>query len=207
MYEGSMIGAGAVVFAVMGYVIAKQVPDAVVGAQVELNPKLLAFVLGESEEQVGKAIAFLCEPDAKSRTPESDGRRLVKLGEYAYQVVNGAKYNAIRDEEQRRAQNREAKRRERARKPKSKPLGGETANVKLLENEGQAAADQHLERVQAINGGRDFDAEGSGPEFQLPPIGVSAGGGSREETPAQRAEREYLESRGLGVGQLNQTKG
>jgi hypothetical protein len=147
MYEGSMIGAGAVVFAVMGYVIARQVPDAVVGSQVELNPKLLSFVLGESEASVEKAIEFLCLPDAKSRTPTNDGRRLVRVGEYAYQVVNGAKYSAIRDEEQRREQNRDAQRRFRAKKrvKKGLPLPGEQAYVKTVEEKGVAAADAQMD--------------------------------------------------------------
>lgn len=126
-----MIGAGSAVFAVWGYVIANQRPDRTVGSQVELNPKLLAFILGEKEKVVEDAIAFLCAPDSKSRTKAEQGRRLVRLGEFTYRVVNGAKYLAIRDEEARRQQNREAKRRERL-KPGT-PLNGEVAAVKALD--------------------------------------------------------------------------
>lgn len=115
MYSGSMVGAGAVPFAVMGYVIANGKPDRTVGMQVELNPKLLAFIIGEPEEAVEKAIDFLCSPDPKSRSKEEDGRRLVKLGEFCYRVVNGAKYREIRDEERRRETDRNSKRRQRAR--------------------------------------------------------------------------------------------
>lgn len=111
-----MVGAGSHVFAVMGYVIAKQVPDRQAGSWVELNPKLLAFILGDTEKRIQEAIDFLCEPDDRSRTDDHDGRRLLKIGQYAYQVVNGAKYRAIRDEEARRESNREAKRRERRKK-------------------------------------------------------------------------------------------
>lgn len=116
LYEGSMIGAGAVVFAVWGYVIAKMKPDLVVGAQVRLNPKLLGVILGEEEKRVQKAIEYLCEPDPKSTTKTAGGRRLIKLGEFDYQVVNGAKYRAIRNEEERRLQNRiaQAKHRKKA---------------------------------------------------------------------------------------------
>lgn len=116
MYTGSMIGSGCVVFAVMGYVIAHAVPDEQVGAQVELNPVLLALIFGESEEKVQKAIDFLCSPDPRSRSKEEGGRRLVRLGEYAYRVVNGPKYLAMRDREQQRKSARERKRKERARK-------------------------------------------------------------------------------------------
>ena len=118
MYQGSMIGAGAVVFAVMGYVIANQSPGAGAGMEpeklyCELNPKLLAFILGEPEESVANAIEFLCRPDPGSRTKEEDGRRLVRVGQFAYWVVNGRRYRGMRDPERRREQNREAKRRER----------------------------------------------------------------------------------------------
>ncbi len=102
MYEGSMFGAGAVVFAVMGYVIANQEPDRTVGSQVELNPKLLAAILGEPVKEVEKAIDFLCSPDKESRSKDEGGRRLVKMGQFAYRVVNGAKYLKILDREARR---------------------------------------------------------------------------------------------------------
>lgn len=143
-----MVGAGAVTFAVMGYVIAKQVPDRVVGSQVELNPKLLAFILGEPEEKVAHAIGVLCSPDAKTRTQGEEGRRLVKIGEYSYRVVNGAKYRAIRDEESRRTQNREAKRRQRT-KPKSTPLRREGDFVKAVENGDEEQAEKILLKALA----------------------------------------------------------
>lgn len=111
LYEGSMLGAGAVVFAVWGYVIAKQEPDRIVGSQVALNPVLLSAILGEPESAVSKAIEFLCSPDPKSSTKSHEGRRLIRLGEFDYQVVNGAKYRRIRNAEERRAQNRNAQRR------------------------------------------------------------------------------------------------
>jgi hypothetical protein len=108
MYTGSLAGSGAVVFAVMGYVIANARPDKVVGGQVELNPLILGTMLGEPQERIEKAIEFLCSPDPKSRTKKLDGRRLVKLSEFDYQVVNFDKYRKIKDEETRREQNRQA---------------------------------------------------------------------------------------------------
>ena len=129
-----MIGAGAVVFAVMGYVIANGMPDRKVGMQVELNPKLLAFILGETEGDVEKAINYLCRPDKNSRTDGNEGRRLIRLGQFAYQVVNGAKYRAIRDEERRRETDRESKRRQRARIKGDGPLPGEVQALNALEN-------------------------------------------------------------------------
>jgi len=93
----------------------------------------LAFILGEPEEDVESAIAYLCSPDPKSRTETEDGRRLIRLGEFAYRVVNGPKYRAIRDEERRRETDRESKRRQRVKKM-GPPLPGETAYVQAVED-------------------------------------------------------------------------
>lgn len=130
-----MVGAGAPVFAVWAYIIANQKPDRTVGMQVELNPKLLAFIIGETEESIDDTIAYLCAPDPESRTRDHEGRRLIKIGQFDYQVVNGMKYRNIRDEESRRTQNREAKRRERARAPMAKTNG-----ERLFEETGEMPA-------------------------------------------------------------------
>lgn len=153
MFQGSMIGAGSHVFAVWAYVIANMRPDREVGAQVDLNPKLLGFILGEEEERVRGAIEYLCRPDGESRTPDEQGRRLVQMGEYAYRVVNGAKYRAIRDEETRRRQNREAKRRERERK-RGHPLPGERAYVEALKR-GDGDGDSIVEANLPQSAGRE----------------------------------------------------
>lgn len=147
MYCGSMVGAGFGPYAVMGFVIANMKPDKVVGFQVELNVKLLATTFGESEAVVQSAIEYLCAPDLGTRTPGDDGRRLVKVGTFAYRVVNGAHYDAIRNEEDRREQNRAAQARFRAkgrkRSRKADAQAGEAAYCRAVENgasEAQLAA-------------------------------------------------------------------
>ena len=125
-----MVGAGATVFAVMGYIIANQEPDSHVGAQVRLNPKLLSAIFGETEQAVSDAIAYLCKPDPESNSPEKDGRRLIKIGQFDYQVVNGAKYRNIRNQEERRLQN--ATNVQRFRMRKHLPLKGEQEYAKAV---------------------------------------------------------------------------
>jgi hypothetical protein len=129
MFTGSLIGSGACVFAVMSYVIANHKSDRELGAYVEINPVLLGHIFGEKTEVVEAAIKKLCAPDPDTTTPGNEGRRLVRVSQYGYQVVNGAKYRAIRDEEERRTQNREAQRRYRAKK-KGLPLPGEAAALR-----------------------------------------------------------------------------
>lgn len=116
LYTGSMIGAGPLPFALMPYIISKGMPDKNLGGYVELNPMLLAAIFGCTADEVSEAIEFLCQPDPKSRTPDEEGRRLVRLGPYDFRVVNYAKYQAIRNEEDRREQNRDAQERHRAKK-------------------------------------------------------------------------------------------
>lgn len=102
LYRGSLYGAGAIKFAVMGYVIANQQPkdrDPESPMLVELNPKMLAGILGEKEEDVVAAVKFLCDADAQSHTKNEEGKRLVEEGPFTYRVVNGRYYRGLADEE------------------------------------------------------------------------------------------------------------
>ena len=150
MYEGSMIGKGALFFAVWNYVCANQKPDRVIGSQVELNPKLIGFILGEPEDDVRRVITDMQQPDTASRTPDEEGRKLIKVGEYSYRVVNGVKYHDIRNEDQRREQNRAAQERFRQKHTKKHSKGkphataGENAFV-AAENAG--ASESQLDSI------------------------------------------------------------
>lgn len=136
VFEGSMVGAGSHVFAVWSFVIANQRPDRELGSQVDINPKLLAVVIGEKQERIQEAIDFLCQPDPESRTLGEGGRRLVRVGQFSYRVVNGAKYRKIRNEEERRVQNRDAQARYRE---KRKGERGGSAAYKARERRGVKA--------------------------------------------------------------------
>lgn len=102
MYTGSMVGAGAMAFALMPYAIANARPDE--GSTVDLNPTVLAAVFGESVDTVNAAIRYLCSPDPHSRSPDEEGRRLVQCGPgpYRYRVVNLHKYREDANNEHRR---------------------------------------------------------------------------------------------------------
>lgn len=117
MYTGSMYGAGPNVFSVWGYVIAHAVKG-----YVELNPKVLASVIGMSEAEAATTIEVLCQPDPKSRSKKNDGRKLVREGEYLFFVPNHETYRSIRNEEERTEYNRLMKRKERKRKAMSRNM-------------------------------------------------------------------------------------
>jgi len=70
-------------------------------------------------EIVARAIGVLVAPDSRSRSPDYEGRRLLPLDErrgWGWKIVNYGVYREIRNEEDRKEYNREAKRRERAKK-------------------------------------------------------------------------------------------
>jgi len=81
---------------------------------VDVVPGKLAASLGCDLAFVTKGIEQLMAPDKYSRTPDNDGRRLVPLlnedGEprpFGWQIVNYAKYRAIRNEDDRRTYKRD----------------------------------------------------------------------------------------------------
>lgn len=110
-FTGSMMASGPEVFAVWGYVIANTIDSS-----VELNPRLLAALIGSTPDRMQEAIDTLCLPDQHSRSKNDDGRRLIREGAFQYRVTNHAKYRNIRDEEGRREYNRIKQQEHRAKK-------------------------------------------------------------------------------------------
>ena len=117
MYTGSMRGAGAMMFAVWGYVLTHQQPNRErTHFTVELNAAIVAFLIGEKEEEVEETIKQCCEPDPHSRSQIEGGRKLLKLGAYLYEVVNGAYYDKLKREVDKRESDRVRQERHRSRK-------------------------------------------------------------------------------------------
>ena len=124
-FTGSMYGAGPVVFAVWAYVFANAR-----GSSLELNPALLADVIGSDRESIKSAIEYLCSPDPYSQNPEEEGRRLVHEGAFQYRVVSLDRYRSIHKEEERREYNRLKKREERAKNADRQQLSAGVSNRK-----------------------------------------------------------------------------
>lgn len=129
-YTGSMFGAGAAVFAVWGYVIAHTQPGlneaGVETGIVEVNPPLVASLIGMQAKEVQEAIDYLTGPDQRSRSPGHDGRRLLPVGAFIFEVPTFPDYQ--------RKQNPEARKeagRERVRKHRAKMRGESVTHVTL----------------------------------------------------------------------------
>ncbi len=78
------------------------------------HPRTIAEDVGLTVDEVRAALRCLEAPDPESRSPEHGGRRILRLDEHrewGLQIVNHGKYRAIRNEEERAIQNREAQRR------------------------------------------------------------------------------------------------
>ena len=76
---------------------------------VDIHPRAIAEEVGLTVEQVRAALDELEAPDAESRSPEEDGRRIIRLDAHrawGWAVVNYIKYRAIKSEDDRREQNR-----------------------------------------------------------------------------------------------------
>lgn len=125
MYSGSMAGSGPVVFAVWGYAISNAGKDGI----VELNKRIMAAAIGCTEKEIGEALDFLMAPDEESRTAIKEGRRLVKVGPFAYQIVTHAKYSKIRSEEERREYMREYMREYRKKEKEAERVNSDVNNV------------------------------------------------------------------------------
>lgn len=113
LYEGSMVGAGPTIFAVWGYCIAK----ADRGGVVNLNPVLLAPIIGTSRVDIERAVEYLERPDPNSKNPDHEGRRLLNMSGFAYFVVSHAVYRGMNNGEDRREYMREYMRKRRGDEP------------------------------------------------------------------------------------------
>lgn len=105
---------------------------------VDKHFKAISEETGLPRERVEAAIATLEAPDPESRSPEMQGCRIVRMDDHriwGWKIVNYGKYRAIRNEEDRREQNRVAQ--ERFRNKHSKPHKPEKAQG---EAEGNAEA-------------------------------------------------------------------
>jgi hypothetical protein len=119
---------------------------------VDMHDRAIAEAVGIPQDRVRAAILELESPDPESRSPEEGGRRIVRIDEHrawGWRVVNGPKYRAIRNEEDRREQNRAAQGRWRERSKvqsadvsHSKPRSAEFshANPKKAHTEAEAEA-------------------------------------------------------------------
>lgn len=110
-YTGSMYGSGAIVFAVWSYVLANAWDGL-----VEINPPLVASVIGCDVSDVERALEKLCGPDYASRNPDEEGRRLIHQEAFTYRLTSWDKYHTMATTALQRERNTASQARSRERK-------------------------------------------------------------------------------------------
>jgi len=90
-FTGSMSGSGAETFAVWTYLLANADKEGC----LEVNPRIIAASIGMSAESVQAVIEKLQQPDPASRSKKEDGRRIIRVGEFLYEIVNYKTYRDI----------------------------------------------------------------------------------------------------------------
>jgi hypothetical protein len=120
---------------------------------VDRHPRAIADDIGLPLDQVAAAIQTLESPDPESRSRDANGARIVRVSDertWGWRIVNYLKYRAIRNEEDRQEQNREAVARHRANKAvpvinvsRGKPRSSTVSHGKPLSShaEGEAEAE------------------------------------------------------------------
>lgn len=112
---------------------------------VDKHWRAISEETGLSRERVEAAITNLEAPDPESRSPEQEGRRIVKMDEHrawGWKIVNYGKYRSIRNEDDRREQNRIAQEKWRNKNKQSKPRKPESAQAEAYAEEVNPSADK-----------------------------------------------------------------
>jgi hypothetical protein len=111
---------------------------------VDKHFRAIAEETGLNVDEVKAAILVLEAPDPESRSPEAEGARLQRLDEHriwGWQIVNYAKYRAIRSEDDRAEQNRLAQARWRERNKSKQPSATSKRDKPKQKQEAEAEAE------------------------------------------------------------------
>lgn len=131
MYEGSMRGKADLLL-VFPYMLCNSEAD----GTFDQTPQCIADALGIAIERVSNAITILESPDPLSRTPDEDGRRIVRLDPHrtwGWRIVNREKYWNVFGDAQYREKGRLRQERYRNNHKASGEQPGQDAHIPSLE--------------------------------------------------------------------------
>jgi hypothetical protein len=109
---------------------------------VDMHHRAIADEVGLTVDEVRAALLHLESPDPESRTPDEEGRRIVRLDDHrawGWRVVNHAKYRDMKNEADRRESVRLAVAKHRAKK--SAVIGGNPEKAKKAHTDTDAPTD------------------------------------------------------------------
>lgn len=115
-----------------------------------MHPKAIAEEVGLVVDQVRAALRMLEAPDLESRSPEEEGRRIVRMDEHrdwGWRIVNYAKYRSIRDEDERREQNRLSQKKWRDKQASASVITHKPRKPISAHTEADTEADTHTDAI------------------------------------------------------------
>lgn len=101
IYEGSLYGQWEALVTFQQLIVLAEHPDGI----VDMTPAAIAARTSIPLDIIQRGIAYLEQPDAESRTPDEEGRRIIRLSDgrtWGWRITNYPEYNAIRTAEERR---------------------------------------------------------------------------------------------------------
>ena len=137
------------------YMLANCGPDGV----IDVVPEVIADATGLALPSVTEAIRMLMEPDPRSRTEGSDGRRIVLVDshrDWGWLIVNYEKYRQMSDPQSVREQTRIRVRNYRERAKRSVTVG----NAPLRQAEAEAEAEAEESKTRPLRASRSAEIEG-----------------------------------------------
>jgi hypothetical protein len=150
----------------------------------DIHPRAIAEEVGLAPDQVRAVLDELEAPDEESRSPEEGGRRIVRVDEHrawGWRVVNYVKYRAIRNEEDRREQNRRA---QEAWRKRRKAERGEVSRAKPRSSEVSPA------KPQKAHTEADAEADAEARHFDhSQPTATLVGPAEKSAAPSRRGSR------------------
>lgn len=120
---------------------------------VDKHFRAIAEETGLDIDEVKAAIIVLESPDEESRSPEAQGARLQRIDEHrvwGWQIVNYAKYRAIRSEDDRAEQNRLAQARWREKHKQSKPQSAASNTDKPKQKDRQKDREKEKNQEESL---------------------------------------------------------
>jgi hypothetical protein len=158
---------------------------------VDKHFRAVAEETGLTEEEVRAAILILEAPDPESRSPECAGARLLRMDEHrawGWKIVNHGKYRAIKNEDDRREQNKLAQARWRE---KNKPSSSKQPSAGVSDSKQPSAGVSEVSPSRGRGRGR---SRGSKQMQQA----EAEGGGSAPALPTQKQLCPKVERKLLG---------
>ena len=129
---------------------------------VDKHPRAIAEECGITVDEVRAAIANLEAPDPESRSPDEEGRRLLRIDDHrawGWRIVNCLKYKGIRDEDTRRETFRVSKRKRRARLAGEDATSTASQQASTASTQLEAEEEKETEKGNGVSGLPDPVAE------------------------------------------------